>query len=223
MSFAMENLGIFRLRGRASMRDGNLLANGPFVLWGSYPDSLVRGDFYGPDGKPVVSVRLDPAGALVYFPRDGEALFSPGGIPAGEGVVGVRDVIRLIRTGYPSDLEQWQVADGAVPGEGGIRWTFLAGADTLGVSMDADGLFPREIRWTDGAVSVTGSTWHDEYRAWPGSWLLESANAGTEVTVTELVSPAESWPGLWDLNVPVQIDTLAVSPAWSPGWDLEIR
>ncbi len=205
------------------MRDGNLLANGPFVLWGSMPDSLLRGDFYGPDGKPVLSIRIDYAGAMIYFPADETAIYSHGGIPVGKGVLPVSDLIHLLRTGFPVALDQWQVMDGAAVVNEGILWTFEASDVCLEVILEPGDLFPREIHWDSGSTSITGSTYHDEFNAWPENWVLVTDGSGTEVSITRLVSPAEPWDDLWDLNVPIDIDTLAPSPVWQPAWEIQIR
>jgi hypothetical protein len=224
MAFARENLGVFQMRGRASLRDGNLLANGPFVLWGSMPDNLLRGDFYGPDGKPVVSIRIDSAGALIYFPVDETAIYSRGGIPIGEGILPVSDLIHLLRTGFPVALEQWQVMDGAVVVNGKILWTFETfEADTLEVILEPGDLFPDDISWDSGSASITGSTYHDEFNAWPEKWILFADGTGTEISTTALISPAEPWDELWNLNVTIDIDTLAPAPAWQPAWEIQIR
>jgi len=222
MAFARENLGVFQMRGRASVRDSNLLANGPFVLWGSMPDSLVRGDFYGPDGRPVLSIRIDPSGALVYSPPDETALFCPGGIPVGGGMLPSTDVLHLIRTGFPLQLEQWQVADGAVVSGSSVEWRFSAAgcSDTLLVTLGPGDLFPGMIEWDGGSAEITGSTWHDEFNAWPESWVLTVDGSGTGIEVTRLSSPAEPWEELWTLHVPVPVDTLEVLPPWEPAWDI---
>jgi hypothetical protein len=222
MAFAWENLSVFQMRGRASVRDGNLLANGPFVMWGSLPDSLLRGDFYGPDGRPVLSIRVDRSGTLVYSPSDETALFCPGGIPVGGGSLPSTDLLHLIRTGFPLQLEQWQVADGAEVTGAGAEWRFSAAGcpDTLRVVLEPGDLFPELMEWDGGSAGITGSTWHDEFNAWPESWVLTVDGSGTVIEVTRLYSPAEPWEGLWNLCVPVPVDTLDVLPPWEPAWEI---
>jgi len=224
VSFTWQNLQVFQMRGRARITGGNLLADGPFVLWGSKPDSLLRCDFYGPDGKPVVSIRIDSSGALVYFPGEESAIFSPEGLQVGDGSLPVSDFLHLIRTGFPLEMEQWQMCEGALTVHGTTLWSFCTpGSDSLLLHYDSSNLFPDRIVWNDGAASITGSTYHDEYSAWPESWLLEMDGNEIEVTITRLQSPAEPWDGLWELNVPVEIDTLAIQPPWRPSWVLPIR
>jgi hypothetical protein len=222
-AFGWEQLDVFQLRGNCRLDDRSLVARGRFVLWGSRNGSLLRGDFYGPDGSPVVSMMADSSGMTLYLPAEESALFMPLGLATGTATLTTRSIIHLIRTGFPLDLEPWELADGASysSSAGGIIWKLSAGTkDTLTVTLENGGLFPASSVWPGGELLVTGSSPHDEYNAWPWTWRTVINGSTLELELTQVDTDAVPWPGIWNMVVPVPIDTLQASPSWEPCWEI---
>ncbi|NLP05599.1 hypothetical protein GX411_06590 [Candidatus Fermentibacteria bacterium] len=213
------------ISGRARLDGGDLLAEGRFAFWGDAAGSLCRADFMGPDGRPLVSLAGDSTGMTVYMPRDERAWYSPGGIPLGGGVLGVRDLLFFTRTGLLLETGQSDIVDGAEPFERGSRWLYLAGKDTLAATLEGRDLFPKTIEWAEGRIEILGTTPHDEYEAWPGRWSVETPEQKVFLEITRIETEAEPWPGLWTMTIPssVLIDTLQAGPAISPLWKRMIR
>lgn len=222
-AFAWENLSTFQLRGNARLDGSNLVARGPFVLWGDPDRVLLRGDFYGPDGRPVVSVRGDSTGLTVYLPQDEYAFFSPLGLRAGEGTIRTIDVIFLLRTGFPRRLESWQIADLAEYGDGMVTWGFRAGGDTMSLAMEGNSLFPAVCEWGTGGFIIEGASPHDEYRAWPWTWITRIDRNVVEIELTEIHSRPVPVEGIWNLTIPVPVESIAVRPLWEPSDSLMSR
>jgi hypothetical protein len=221
-SLSWQRTGVFLIRGRASLDGGNLLAEGRFALWGDTGAGLVRGDFCGPDGRPAVSMRGDSTGLTVYYPGDGEAFFFPCGLPMGRGSLSIDDLLFFLRTGIPRLLPQSEIAEGfAMEGEE-AAWMFLAGGDTVQTFM-GNGLFPEFTRWPDGRAEVAGSTPVDEWRAWPGGWRIETGSTRLRAEVLSVEEPGTAPPAVWNLEVPVNIDTLEALPRIEPAWDIQVR
>jgi len=223
-AFAWQNTGTFQLRGSARLEGASLVARGPFVLWADPDNSLIRGDFYGPDGKPVVSVKGDSAGVAVYLPQEEYASFSPRGMRAGGGTLPVTDLIFLLRTGFPLLMEQWQITDLVQFSEDGMQWRFSAGEDhRMVLSMEPDALFPSGCSWGSGNFTIEAASPHDEYRAWPWRWKLLINDNEVELELTDITITEVPSPGIWSLFVPVGVDTLDEVPLWQPSDTLMIR
>ncbi len=226
ISFGWENLDCFQMRGRARLTGESLVANGPFVLWGSSA-GLLRGDFYGPGGGPVLSVMADSTGLMAYMPDEGEAFFVEGLLPLGGGGIGPVDAVFLLRTGFPLRLAPWELLEGAdpLPGEGLVRWTLSRGApdSLLVVDLPYGAFFPRGVYWPGGELRVSSSSPHDEYRRWPWKWEMELMGTGVEMQLTSLDADAVPWEGIWSLAVPVPVDTLSAPPMWGPAWKVPQR
>ncbi|MFO8184044.1 MAG: hypothetical protein R6U39_07705 [Candidatus Aegiribacteria sp.] len=224
-SFVWENLETFQLRGRARLEGSTLVARGPFVLWGDPDRVLVRGDFYGPDGKPVVSIRGDRSGVLVYLPQEEYASFTREGFHNGGGVIPTEDLIFLLRTGFPIHMESWQISDLAEFEDGRILWRFRAGSDdnTMNLAMDKGSLFPGECSWESGAFFITAASPHDEYRAWPWRWTTLIGDNSVELELTEINITSVPGEGIWNLFIPVPVDTLDEMPLWEPADTLMTR
>lgn len=224
-SFAWENLGTFQLRGRARLDGTTLVARGPFVLWGDPDRVLVRGDFYGPDGKPVVSIRGDRSGMLIYLPQEEYASFMGEGLHNGGGAIPTEDLLFLLRTGFPLWMESWQISDLAEFEDGRILWRFMAGPDgnEMHLKMDRGNLFPSECRWDSGAFFIGGASPHDEYRAWPWRWNTVMGDNSVELELTEINMTSVPGEGIWSLFVPVPVDTLDPIPLWEPADPLMTR
>lgn len=217
-AFGWENLEAFQLRGNARFQGSNLVARGPFVLWGDARRALLRGDFYGPDGRPVVSARADSTGLLVYLPQEGNAFFMPEGLHAGSGTIPVRDLIHLLRTGYPLIMESWQIVDLARTGDNRITWLFTSPGSDAGMllQMERGRLFPTSCTWDTGEFTINAASPHGEYRAWPWSWSTRLGEEIVNLELTDVNAEAVPWEGIWDLNVPVPVDTLERIPGWRP-------
>jgi len=223
-AFGWEQLDVFQLRGNCRLDDRSLVARGRFVLWGSRRDSLLRGDFYGPDGRPVVSMMADSSGMTLYLPGEESAIFMPLGLATGTATLTTRNLIHLIRTGFPLDLEPWELSDGASYSGGLIKWELFAGTgDTLTVTLESDRLFPSSSEWSEGALLVTGSSPHDEYSAWPWNWSTVINGSTLELELTQVDTDAVPWAGIWSMAVPVPIDTLLSTPVWQPCWEIPLH
>jgi hypothetical protein len=221
-SLSWERTGVFLVRGRASLDGGNLLAEGRFAVWGDAGQGLVRGDFCGPDGRPAVSIRGDSTGMTVYYPRDGEAWFFEEGLPMGRGSLSVGDLLFFLRTGFPVRLQQAEIVNGCDVDDGEACWLFLAGGDTVQTTLRS-GLFPEFTQWPGGRAEVAGSTPVDEWRAWPGGWRIETGSSRIRAEVSSVEEPSEAPPAVWNLEVPVNIDTLDALPRVEPAWDIQVR
>ncbi|MCD4847065.1 MAG: hypothetical protein K8R76_02610 [Candidatus Aegiribacteria sp.] len=225
ISFGWGNLDCFQLRGNARLQGSNLVARGPFVLWGSTLDNLLRGDFYGPDGSPVLSMNGDSTGILIYMPQDDYAVFMPGGLQTGSGTITTEDLIYLIRTGFPLLLEAWMIADGAKVDNGIIEWFFTVpdSMEYMHLSMYSGDMFPSICIWDSGRFEITASSPHDEYRAWPWKWILSINSNSVSIELTSINSSAIPWEGIWEMIVPIPVDTLCSSACWQPGWNIPQR
>lgn len=194
-------------------------------MWGDIEGSRARGDLCGPDGMPVLSWSVDSSRALFYMPREEAAFVHPGGLDAGPFSLPVQDLLFLVRTGFPVELEAWQIADGASAAGGCAEWTFLPGNAGISVALEPGDLFPSSFVWDGGSASITTASTHDEYRAWPASWRVVAGGVTAVVDLTSFRDPAEPWDGLWDLGIPpsTSVDTLVPAPAILPGWTIPVR
>ena len=216
IAFGWENLNSFQLRGNARLQGSNLVARGPFVLWGDADGGLLRGDFYGPDGKPLVSIKGDSTGMLIYMPQDEYAAFMPGGLQVGGGTISVIDLIHLLRTGYPLTMEAWEITGSASMTNDKIQWFFCVSdtKDRMVLSMENGNIFPSECRWKSGEFMIHGSSPHDEYNAWPWNWSTEINDNTVDLELTEINSTAVPWEGIWEMTVPISVDTVVCIPLW---------
>lgn len=222
-AFAWENLSTFQLRGNARLDGESLVARGPFVLWGDPREVLLRGDFYGPDGKPVVSLRGDSTGLTVYLPQDEYAFFTPLGLQVGEGTIETRDLLFLLRTGFPMLLEPWQISDLVDCGGGSMAWEFRAGGDTMSLVMESGSLFPAACSWSNGGFSIVAASPHDEYRAWPWKWLTAINGNTVEIELTESGIRPVPGEGIWTMAVPFPPESIGSRPSWQPSDSLMRR
>ncbi len=220
-----ESAGVFLVSGRARVDGGDFLFEGRFAIWGDIAGSRARGDLCGPDGMPVLSWSVDSSRALFYMPREEVAFVHPGGLDAGPFTLPVQDLLFLVRTGFPVALEAWQIAEGASASGGSAEWTFLPGEAGICVSMDPGDLFPSSFVWDGGSASITSSSAHDEYRAWPAAWRVVAGGVTAVVDLASFDDAAEPWPGLWDLAIPpsTSVDTLPPAQPIAPGWVIPVR
>jgi len=224
-SFMWQNTDVFQIRGNCRLEDASLVARGPFVLWGSAPDTLLRGDFYGPDGGPVVSLRADPTGMTLYFPEEGSALFTPIGLRTGDAVLPTIDLIHMLRTGFPMLLEPWMISDGAIASEGSVHWNFTSIDEStlMTLTLQNGSLFPSVCFWSGGELRITAASSHDEYNAWPWKWETEIDGSTVELELTHVNAEAVPWEGIWNLTIPLPVDTIAAAAPWTPVWHIEVR
>jgi len=225
IAFGWENLGSFQLRGNARLQGSNLIARGPFVLWCDAMECHIRGDFYGPDGKPVVSVMGDSTGVMIYMPQEESATFMPGGLRVGAGTIPVTDLIHLLRTGYPLVMEAWEIAGSAAVNGEEIQWIFCV-SDTLDrmvLSMKDGAIFPHECKWRTGEFTINASSPHDEYNAWPWSWTTRINDNAVDLELTEINTSMIPGEGIWIMTVPIPADTVDCTPFWQSGTPTELR
>jgi len=216
-AFGWKNLSTFLLKGRARLEGRGRVAGGRFVLWGDPRESLLRGDFFGPDGKPVVSFRGDSTGVTVYCPRDEYAFYCPGGLPLGEGVLSSEDLLFLVRTGFPLHMEPWQMVETAEVDAGEIIWIFEAGSgDTMLLKMNDGVLFPESCSWKGGGFTIDAASPHDEYRAWPWKWEFDFNGENIIIELTEVNFTEVPDKSIWSLFVPFHVDTMDVRARWIP-------
>jgi hypothetical protein len=208
-AFCWENLGHFQLRGRARALGESLVAEGPFVVWGTRFPPRLRGDMYGPDGRPMVSFYCDTTGFLGYYPSEEAAFFQPGGLKAGNGILSVLSLLSLLRTGFPVPPEHRVLAELYDDGV----WRLQAAGDTATLAYDG-GLFPSSLVIGDMEAAVTRSSWHDEYQAWPGGWRVVTSSGSTEFTLSTIDVSTEPWDEIWAFRTPVPVDTLAPGIPW---------
>jgi len=225
MAFAWENLSIFQIKGNARLQGSNLVARGPFVLWGDANDGLLRGDFYGPDGKPVVSVKGDSTGMLIYFPQDEYAGFMPGGLHIGGGTIPVIDVLYLLRTGYPIMMEAWEITGSASTADQEIQWAFCVSdtVDRMVLTMKSGSLFPNRCTWKSGNFLIHSASPHDEYNSWPWSWSTRISNNDVDIELTEINTTVVPSEGIWGMVVPIPVDTTDYIPPWRTEAILPVR
>ncbi|MCD4701298.1 MAG: hypothetical protein K8S24_05505 [Candidatus Aegiribacteria sp.] len=216
IAFGWEKLDCFQLRGNAKLQGSNLVARGPFVLWGNAGEGLLRGDFYGPDGRPVVSVKGDSTGMLVYMLRDEYAVFMPGGLRMGGGTIPVMDLVHLLRTGYPLVSEAWEITGSASVSGERIQWVFCVSdtVDRMILSMDKGEIFPSECKWKTGEFTIGASSPHDEYNSWPWSWSTRINDSAVDLELTEINISAVPWESIWEMTVPIPVDTVDSTPFW---------
>ncbi len=218
IAFGWEKLGSFQLRGNARLQGSNLVARGPFVLWGNAEEGLLRGDFYGPDGRPVVSIKGDSTGVLIYMPQDEYASFMPGGLCVGGGTLPVIDLVHLLRTGYPLVMEAWEITGSASVSGERIQWIFCVcdTVDRMILSMENGAIFPSECEWKTGEFTIRASSPHDEYNSWPWSWSTRINNSAVDLELTDINCSVVPWEGIWEMTVPILIDTVDSAPFWQP-------
>ena len=201
------------------------MAEGPFVLWGDADTPLLRADFYGPDGLPVVSLRCDSSGSLVYLPDEARATYYSGGFPLGRALVECSDLVGMVRTGFPLDLPQWALAMGGIVVPPTVRWTLVSensGGDTLMVTLREGSTFP-SLSWNGGRAEVTSASPGDIYEAWPTSWSISGPEQGLEMSVRSISRPQPPPESVWSLNVPVSVDTVCMDARWKHGWEIPDR
>ncbi len=208
-AFCWENLNHFQIRGRAKAVGESLVAEGPMVVWGSRFPPRLRGDVYGPDGRPVASFFCDSTGFLCYYPGEEAAFFHAGGLRTGSGSLSAVSLLALLRTGFPVPPEHRVLAETIT--EGG--WRFAASGDTASLEFKG-GLFPSRLAVGRSEAMITQASWHDEYQAWPSAWLIVTPYGTTEFTITAINEDTPPWDALWVLRVPVQVDTLEPLPPW---------
>lgn len=217
-AFCWENLNHFQLRGRGRAVGESLVAEGPFVVWGTRFPPRLRGDMYGPDGRPVLSFYCDSMGFFGYFPGENAAVFHPIGLRAGRGSLPVLSLLSMLRTGFPVPPEHWVLAELYNDG----RWLFEAAGDTAALEYGG-GLFPSRFVVPGMEAVVTRSSWHDEYQAWPGGWKIVTDYGTTEFTLSTIDVTTEPWDEIWLLRSPVPVDTLTAQPQWRLAPEPSIR
>lgn len=220
---AWQRTCVFLLTGRARLEGGNLLAEGRFAIWGDPLNSLLRCDFCGPDGRPVLSAAGDSSGVTLYYPRDEAALYVPGGLPVAGAVIPVRSVLFLLRTGMPVEMEHWVISTGVDLSGDGAEWLFAGIDDSVTVELSPGDIFPSSLSWNGGLLEPGGATPGDEYDAWPSTWIFRGDSLAVRAEISSVRNPAESWPGVWDLQVPVEVDTLRRCPPLAPAWTVDIE
>ncbi len=200
--------------------------SGPFIFLASVSPPVIRGDFCGPDGSPTVSIRGDSTGFTVYYPGESQAVFYQTGLPVNDGLLDVNAVISLLRTGFPGIPVHWVMADTFLPGENGsLHWTFSSSSSSepMTVSLEPGDLFP-SISTGATTLSVTASSWHDAFRAWPLEWLLDSPELGLVIRVRSIEEESALEPERWMMTVPVPVDTVpALWEHWTVTGDIPIR
>lgn len=202
------------------MDGGDFLFEGRFALWGDTGTGRMRGDLCGPDGLPVLSWSIDSTGAVFSMPRDEAAFFHPGGVSFGSFSLSAGNLLFLVRTGFPVQMEAWQIAEGASVGSR-VRWEFVdARTGEVLVELNRGAVFPSALTWSGGSASILSASMHDEYRAWPSSWRFETEGLTAVVEIRSFDTDPEPWPGLWDLGVPFPVDTIQpvdpLEPVWTP-------
>ena len=229
-ALAWERLSVFQLSGTVRLSGRDIDTRGNFVLWGDADNRRIRSDFYGPDGRPFLSLKADSTGVTVWLPGEEQAWHCDTGLPLGVGALRTEDCLAALRTGFPSNPQPWVMREGLRHDAGNSRlcyWAFTTAEtteDTLLVTMSHPALFPGLLSWPDGRVEIYMSTPGDEYEAWPAGWRLSMDDLEVEVEVTSVNSPEEDWPGLWGLVVPVSVDTLLPPPStWHPAWSIPER
>ncbi len=225
VSLALERLDVFQIRGRARLDGPNLAAEGPFVLWGDAGAPLLRADFYGPDGHPVVSLRSDTTGSLVYYPDEGRATFYPDGFPLGDALLDCSDLVCLVRTGFPLRLPQWVISLGGATAGSAVTWTVVSlpeARDTMEVELSPGSAFP-SMEWEDGRAEITSASPGDIYTAWPTSWRLSGAEKGLDMAIRSIEEPDPPPPAVWSLDVPVPVDSVPLQRRWGPAWHIPDR
>lgn len=218
IAFGWEKLGSFQLRGNARLQGSDLVSRGPFVLWGNAEEGLLRGDFYGPDGRPVVSFKGDSTGMMIYMPRDEYASFMPGGLRVGRGTIPVIDLVHLLRTGYPLVMEAWQITGNASVSGERIHWVFCVSdtTDRMVLSMENGEIFPSGCKWKTGEFTIEASSPHDEYNAWPWCWSTRINDSAVFLELTDINTSVVPWGGIWEMTVPIPVDTVGYTPFWQP-------
>lgn len=159
----------------------------------------------------------------MVLPREERAFLHPGGLSLSSFHLPLRDLLFLLRTGFPRELEPWQIVSGASTSGSAVEWAFSGGRDTLRVRLEPPELFPGSIEWGGGSASVLSASPHDEYEAWPSSWRFESGDLTAVLSISSIRSPAEAWQGVWDLAVPFPAETLKASPSVEPLWEIPRR
>lgn len=224
-SWQWENTDHFLIRGRARLEGKNQVFSGPFLLWASKDVPAVRADFCGPNGLPLISILLDSAGCLIYQPEEAQAVYSPGGMPAGNGYLDVNAVISLIRTGFPAIPVQWEiVASCDTSSQEENQWVFTSStSDTATVSLKHSHLFPL-FDTGEFFLEVTASSWHDQFNAWPLEWRLGSSSANAILRIRSYDTQTEPPGTVWSLAVPVPVDTFTTEAGpWRSAFNLPIR
>jgi len=218
-----QNTHTFALRGRARLEGESQVYSGPFVLLASSDPGRLRADFCGPDGSTVLSLKGDSTGFLFYYPNEGTALFVPGGLPLGDGLIEVNAVVSLLRTGFPAIPEPWEMAETyAENSQGSAVWSFASGASTMNAILEQGKMFPA-LESAETRLEVTASSWHDSFRAWPMEWHLSSPSLGVVAKIRSFQEDTVE-NRRWDLLLPVIPDTLQEPPAvWRYTQPIPIR
>lgn len=213
------------LRGRARIQGANQVFSGPFIILASKQEQAIRADFCGPDGSPVISILADSSGALLYNPDEEYAVFSPDGIPAGNGLLGVNALFSLIRTGFPAVPVQWEMASCCdTLNRPDLLWTFTSpDSGVLQVLLGDGQLFP-SISTDDMELRVTATSWHDAFNAWPLEWSLVSPSISVILRIRTISTEDEPSQTAFLLSVPVPVDTLLeTSGEWFYSCSVPIR
>ena len=185
----------------------------------------MRADFYGPDGLPVASLRCDSTGALIYLPDDRQATYYPGGFPLGDALVGCRDILGLVRTGFPLRLPQWVMVEGGALETPLVVWSLESrpgGTPAMSVVLSPGSLFPA-LRWPGGSLEVTSAGPGDVFEAWPTSWQLAADGNQLSLNIRAIRTPDTAPDPVWTLQVPVPVDTVRLGRRWDPAWRIPRR
>lgn len=209
-SWKWQGTESFLLRGRARLHGLNQVFSGPVFIRASVPLGILRADFCGPGGGPLLSVRADSNGTLIYLPEEGDAWYHAEGTPFGSGSLGVNALLSMVRTGYPAVPEHRVLTETCDTLATHPSWAFTNFMeDSMLVVLDGD-IFP-SVFTGETVVRVTASSWHDRFNAWPLEWHLISGDMDIRVRLNSIdVSPEQS-SSVWELSVPVPIDTLRSS------------
>ncbi len=220
-----QSLNHFLLRGRARLQGENQVFSGPFLVWVSKEEPAVRADFCGPDGSPIISLLVDESGCLIYHPDLEQASFFAGGIPAGAGYLDVYALISLLRTGYPAIPVQWEIVTSSdTCSTNSVRWLFMASStDSAVVTLDNSDFFPK-FSTEDFTLSVSATSWHEAFRAWPMEWVLNSPSIDAIIRIRSYDIDTYPHESVWNINVPVPVDTITFDQTfWQPSFPLPIR
>ncbi len=188
--------------------------SGPFIVRASRTLQLIRADFCGPDGSPLLSILVDSLGSTVYAPDEGSALRISGGIPFGNALLGVNATISLMRTGFPWVPVQQEMMNSLFGSEKNL-WLFESGqGDSMTVVLHGDALLP-SIESEGISLVPVAASWHDRFRLWPLEWELVSENISLIMRIRSIDEVETCSEGSFQLIVPVPVDTLDIQmPSW---------
>ncbi|PIE52126.1 hypothetical protein CSA37_08140 [Candidatus Fermentibacteria bacterium] len=210
-----QNTNDFVLRGRARLQGESRVFSGPFIVRASRKLQLIRADFCGPDGSPLLSILVDSLGSTVYAPDEGTAYRVPGGFPFGNAALSVNAIISLMRTGFPCVPVQREMMN-AISEQEKSLWFFESGqGDSMTVSLESGALLPC-IESEDISLSPVAASWHDRFHLWPLEWELVSENISVIMRIRSIDEFENLTEGSFQLIIPVPVDTFAVQmPLWS--------